>query len=367
MTVTPGRSQRIGMRRDLRSRPAITRQVQRPQVRAGIAGVGSWVPEQVVTSDEVEARIAAASAKHGFAPRPGVVLERTGVRERRFRAAGQDASDLAVNAARIAMERAGVTAEDLDLIVFASSSQDLIEPATSHLVSSKLGARAVVFDIKNACNSFIQGIQVADGLIRSGQYQRVLVCTGEAPSSAIRWELRDWAHMKESFAGYTFGDAGAAVVLEPRSDGTGFGHVAFQAASNHWEICTLRAGGTMHPRDPDQAYFAGDGNSLRDAFLELGPQLILDCFTQTRTSFDDYDVVLFHQVTEPFLDVFLGASGVPESKVVRTVDTLGNVASATLPLQLDRAMADGRVQPGSNVLWIGLGAGISLGVMTMRV
>jgi 3-oxoacyl-[acyl-carrier-protein] synthase-3 len=141
----------------------------------------------------------------------------------------------------------------------------------------------------------------------------------------------------------------------------------FRAASQHWGICTLKIGGTMNPRDPEQAYFEGDGNSLRDAFLEVGPQIIMDCFQRTRTTFDDYDIVLFHQVTEPFLDVFLEASGVPEEKVVRTVDLLGNVASATLPLQLERAVLDGRVGPGSNVLWIGLGAGISLGVATTRM
>lgn len=365
MTISPGRTRRASLQR--RTRPVLTRSTSRPVVRAGIAGLGSWLPEQVVTSEQVERRIAAASVAHGFVPRPGVVAERTGVRERRYRQPHEHASDMAVHASRAALAEAGVAVDELDLIIFASSSQDLVEPATSHLVSCKLGASAMVFDVKNACNSFINGLQIADALIRGGQYERVLVCTGEAPSEAIRWELRDWEHMKRSFAGYTFGDAGAAAVLEPRRDGTGLRYVDFQAASRHWEICTLRGGGTMHPRDDEHTYFAGDGNSLRDAFVELGPQILVDCFQRTRSTFDDYDVVLFHQVTEPFLDVFLQVSGVPESKVVRTIDTLGNIASATLPLQLQRAVADGRVGPGSNVLWIGLGAGISVGVMTMRL
>lgn len=339
----------------------------RPTLRAAIAGVGSWVPEEVVTCEDVERRITEASRAHGFVPRPGIVLERTGVRERRYKAPHDDASDLAVRAAELAMAQAGITASDLDLIIFASSSQDLVEPATSHLVSHKLGARAMVFDVKNACNSFMNGMQVADSLIRTGQYSRVLVCTGEAPSEAIRWEITDWEHMQRSFAGYTFGDAGAAAVLEARSDGTGMQYVDFVAASHNWEICTLRAGGTMHPRDHEQTYFQGDGNSLRDAFIELGPQILLEMFRKTRTTFDDYDVILFHQVTEPFLDVFLEVSGVPEAKIVRTVDTLGNVASASLPLQLGRAIEDGRVKRGSHVLWVGLGAGISVGVMSTRI
>ena len=339
-----------------------------PAVRAAIAGVGSWLPEHVVTSEDVERRITEASRVHGFTPPPGVVTERTGVRERRYKLQSDDASDMAVRAAERALAQAGTSIGDIDLIIFASSSQDLVEPATSHLVSHKLGADgAMVFDIKNACNSFMNGMQVADALIRAGQYEKVLVCTGEAPSEAIRWELKDSEHMKTSFAGYTFGDAGGAMVLEARSDGTGIRYIDFRAASRHWEVCTLRGGGTMHPRDMEHSYFAGDGNSLRDAFIELGPQILLDCFERTKTSFDDYDIVIFHQVTGPFLDLFLEITEVPESKVVRTVDTLGNIASATMPLQLERAINDGRAKSGSNVLWIGLGAGISVGVMVTRL
>ena len=348
-------------------RPAFTRSA-RSKVRAAIAGVGSWLPDQVVTSEEVERRIAEASRMHGFAPPPGVVTERSGVRERRYKLSSDNASDMAVRAAERALAQSGTSIGEIDLIIFASSSQDLVEPATAHLVSHKLGADgAMVFDIKNACNSFMNGMQVADGLVRTGQYEKVLVCTGEAPSEAIRWEVRDWEHMKTSFAGYTFGDAGSAMVLEARSDGTGIRYLDFRAASRHWEVCTLRGGGTMHPRDPEHSYFAGDGNSMRDAFIELGPQIIVDCFERTKTSFDDYDVVIFHQVTGPFLDTFLAITGVPESKVVRTIDTLGNIASATMPLQLERAMDDGRAKHGSNILWIGLGAGISVGVMVTRL
>jgi len=364
MTITPGRTRPIIRHR---TRPVLTRSIAQPTVRAGIAGLGSWVPELVVTSEEVERRIAEASREHGFVPKPGVVLERTGVRERRYKQPHEQASDMAVAAARRAMADAGVEAGDLDLIIFASSSQDLVEPATSHLVSAKLGARAMVFDVKNACNSFMNGMQVADSLIRTQQYRRILVCTGEAPSEAIRWNVRDWAHMKQSFAGYTFGDAGAAAVLEARRDGSGIQYSDFTAASRHWEICTLKTGGTMHPRDLEHTYFAGDGNSLRDAFVELGPQILVDCFTRTHTTFDDYDVVIFHQVTGPFLDQTLAVSGVPADRIVRTIDTLGNIASATMPLQIERAMRAGRLERGSNVLMIGLGAGISVGIMTIRI
>ena len=365
MTATPARPRRGSLQRQVR--PSITRTVNRPTVRAAIAGVASYLPEEVVTSEEIERRIAEASVEHGFVPVPGIVEKLTGVRERRYKRRDQNTSDLACEAAKKAMAMAGVTIDDIDLIVFGSSSQDLIEPATAHIVSAKLGGRAVVFDIKNACNSFMNGMQVADSLIRTGQYQRALICSGECPSEAVRWNVRDTQHMKDSFAGYTFGDAGAAMVLEARTDGTGIHEIDVVAASRYWELCTLPTGGSMHPRDLEKTYFEGDGTALRDAFIEVGPGVIIDLFKRTRTTFDDYDVVLFHQVSEQMLDVFLSVSGVPEDKVVRTVDVLGNVASTTLPIQLEKAIESGRAKPGDNVLWIGVGAGISTVVMTTRL
>lgn len=365
MTASPARPRRTSISRQ--ARPAITRSNARPKVRAAIAGVASYLPERVVTSEEIERMIAEASVEHGFVPRPGIVEELTGVRERRYKRPDQDASDLAVEAARLAMERAEVSIDEIDLIVFGSSSQDLVEPATAHIIAAKLGARAVVFDIKNACNSFINGMQVADSLIRTGQYRRALIVTGECPSLAVRLNVRDKEHMKRSFAGYTFGDAGAAIVLEARTDGRGIHELEMVAASRYWELCTLPTGGSMNVRDLDKTFFEGDGSALRDAFIEVGPGVLIDMFKRTGTTFDDYDVVLFHQVSNQLLDVFQQVSGVPDEKVVRTVDVLGNVASATLPIQLDRAIESGRAKPGDNVLWIGVGAGISTVVMTTRI
>jgi 3-oxoacyl-[acyl-carrier-protein] synthase-3 len=156
-------------------------------------------------------------------------------------------------------------------------------------------------------------------------------------------------------------------VLEGRSDGTGIHELDVVAASRFWNLCTLPTGGSMHPRDLEKTYFEGDGAKLRDAFIEVGPDVLIDMFRRTRTTFDDYDVVLFHQVSAQLLDVFQQVSGVPDEKVVCTVDLLGNVASATLPIQLERAMESGRARPGDNVLWIGVGAGISTVVMTTRL
>ena len=335
-------------------------------VSSGIAGTGAYLPERVVTSGEVEQRLVAESAVEGFRPRMGSLLRRSRVIERRYIDPNDNVSDLAVRAARAALENAGLDPGDVPLLIFASASQDLIEPATAHVVSLKLGGSRSVFDVKNACNSFLNGMQVADALIRSGQYTRALVCTGEAPSQVIRWRVSDRRQLKECAVGYTLGDAGAAVVLERRTDGTGIQHVAFHSGSRHWALCTVPGGGSMSVRDPDHIYFHGHGDLLRAAFEEWGADQFRQMLLSAGGCLDDYDLVLVHQVSGALLETFLEITGVRREHTVPIVDKLGNIASASIPVQLDMARREGRIAPGSRILLVGLGAGISLGLMTLR-
>lgn len=329
-------------------------------MRARITAVAAHLPPRVVTSAEVEARVAAESP--GYRPHPTIVERMTGIRARHVMADGEQASDLAVAAARRALDRRGLGADALDLLIFGSASQDLIEPATAHIAAAKLGASCPVFDVKNACNSFLNALQTADALIRTGQHERVLVCTGESPSRAIRWKVRDRAQFADAFAGYTLSDGGAAMLVEAAPDG-GIFYRDFAAVSSAWRIGTLPAGGSMHPRDPEYAYFSGDGRRLKDAFLAAGPEIFANALTKTGLTWDDFAVVAVHQVTLPYLEVLRATLGVPPDRLVVTLPEHGNVASASLPLQLDTAIAEGRCRPGDRVALIGLAGGVSLGVM----
>jgi 3-oxoacyl-[acyl-carrier-protein] synthase-3 len=147
-------------------------------MRARIRGVAAHLPARTVTSAEVERRVAAES--DGFVPYRSIVERMTGIRERHVARDDQQASDLAVAAAEKLLANEGAGPEEIDLLIFASASQDLVEPATAHIVAAKLGARCPVFDVKNACNSFLNGLQTADALISTGQYERVLVCVGDS-------------------------------------------------------------------------------------------------------------------------------------------------------------------------------------------
>ncbi|WP_395106729.1 3-oxoacyl-ACP synthase III family protein [Actinomadura sp. SCN-SB] len=329
-------------------------------MRARIAGVASHLPERTLTSAEVEARIAAES--DGYRPYPTIVQRMTGIVTRHVMADDEQASDLAVAAARRVLADGGHGPDRLDLLIFASASQDLVEPATAHIVAAKLGASCPVFDVKNACNGFLNGLQLADALIRTGQHERVLVCTGESPSRAIRWKVADRARFVEAFAGYTLSDGGAAMLVEAAPDG-GIFYRDFTAVSAAWDVGTLPGGGSMHPRDPEFGYFSGDGRRLKDVFLAAGPELFLTALEKTGLAWDDFAFIGVHQVTMPYLEVLRSVLGIPADRLVVTLPEHGNLASASLPLQLDIALRTGRCGPGDLVAFIGLAGGVSLGVL----
>lgn len=328
-----------------------------------VAGLGAHLPGLVRTTAETEQRLRAENP--GMRLATGLISRMTGVERVHVAPEDWDASDLAVAASRQALEE---SPGDIDLVLFTAAAQDLIEPATSHIVAAKLGLTAPVMDVKNACNSVLNGMQVADALIRTGQYRRVLVASGEKTSAAVRWRLDDPKQFLRSFPGYVMGDAGAAVVLEGSEDPeVGIRASRFFAESRHWAIGTLPGGGTMRPHDPDASYFDMDGAGLQKAFLELGPEPVERMLRETGYSMADFDLVGIHQVALPYLGPIFSRLGVRDDRTVITVAEHGNIASATLPLQLRLARERGMVGAGSLVLLIGLAGGISLGLMVVRL
>ncbi|MBN9606300.1 MAG: hypothetical protein J0G30_06790 [Actinomycetales bacterium] len=351
----------------VRPAPAVPRALPR-LAAARIAGIGIHLPETVRSTAETEQRL--RSENRGLRLPTGLIRRMTGVESVHVKAAGEQASDLAAAAARRALaESPGA----VDLVLFASASQDLVEPATSHIVAAKLGPELLgvgtpVMDVKNACNSVVNAVQVGEALIRSGQYRRVLVASGETPSVAVRWRVRDAAQFLRSFPGYTMSDGGAALVLEASDDpSVGIVDLDFHAVSRHWAIGTLPGGGSLRPRDEEATYFDMDGAALQAAFLELGPEPVLRFLARNGLDWGDVDLVAIHQVAAPFLPPVFERLGVPADRSVVTVTEHGNLASATLLLQLARARERGMIGPGSTALLIGLAGGISLGLVLVRM
>jgi 3-oxoacyl-[acyl-carrier-protein] synthase III len=327
----------------------------------GITGIAYALPAREVATAELQRRVAVAS---GLMLPPGMFEQATGIVRRRVAADDEYASDLAVDAATKVLADTGTDPLDVDLLLFASATRDMAEPATAHVVQAALGSRAHALDVTNACNSFLNGIDLARSMILAGRTRRALVVTGETQTRAMRPRIDGMAQARTAFAGFTFGDAGAAVLVEPVKTG-GIVDVDSETHSEHWAAGGIFGGGSRHPRGDEHTYFTGDGHKLRRIFEKIGAGLIERVALRTGYSWSDYTKVLVHQVTLPYLERFVEVTGVPRDKLVVTVDRLGNLASATLGVQLAQIRPD--LAPGDRVLLVGLGGGVSLMTMVWEV
>jgi acyl-CoA:acyl-CoA alkyltransferase len=327
----------------------------------GITGIAYALPAREVATAELQRKVAVAS---GLMLPPGMFEQATGIARRRVAADDEYASDLAIDAATKVLADTGADPHDLDLLLFASATRDMAEPATAHVVQAALGSRAHALDVTNACNSFLNGIDLARSMILAGRAKRALVVTGETPTRAMRPRIDGMAQARTAFAGYTFGDAGAAVLIEPVRTG-GIVDVDGETHSEHWAAGGIFGGGSRHPRGDEHTYFTGEGHRLRRIFEQIGAGLIERVALRTGYAWSDYAKVLVHQVTLPYLERFVEVTGVPRDKLVVTVDRLGNMASATLGVQLAQVRPD--LAPGDRVLLVGLGGGVSLMTMVWEV
>jgi acyl-CoA:acyl-CoA alkyltransferase len=330
-------------------------------IRVGITAVAGCLPDHELTTADLQDRVAVAS---GLPLPAGLFAQTTGIDRRRVAADDEYASDLAVRAARRVLADADLDPLDIDLLLFASATRDMVEPATAHVVQAALGGRAHALDVTNACNSFLNGIDLARSMILAGRARRALVVTGETPTRAMRPRLDGMAQARTALAGFTFGDAGAAVLVEPVAAG-GILDVDAETHSEHWTLGGIPGGGSRHPRGDEHTYFTGDGHRLRGVFEKIGLGLIERVNHRTGFTFDDYAHVLVHQVTMPYLERFVEVAGVPPDKLVITVPSLGNLASATLGVQLARVHSG--LTSGDRVLMVGLGGGVSLMTIVWEV
>jgi 3-oxoacyl-(acyl-carrier-protein) synthase III len=333
--------------------------------RVRLAAVAHSLPPLARSSDEVETLI--GSASHPFHPRAGSIEAISGVRSRRVAEAHVQCSDLAADAAARAMGAAGIAAPAIDLLIFAAASQDLIEPATAHIVQEKLGTACQVMDVKNACNSFLNGLQLAEAMILSGACDTVLVVTGEVCSRAIDWRVGSADEFRRNFPGYTMGDAGAAAVVIRSDDDRGIFYRRFVADSAHWHLATIGSGGSRDPRGSANAFLHADGARLKRVFVDAAPRIVRQLEHESGVALAEFDRILVHQATVPYLEDLLLATGIDSRRVEHTVADLGNMAAASLPVAFALGLERGTIVAGDRVLWLGLASGISVGAMMMHV
>lgn len=331
--------------------------------RSGFVSVGAALPEQVITTKDVNRRIFETT---GFEINNGLIERLTGVRTRRYRGEDEQSSDLALRAAQQAIERADIDVAEVDLVIFAACTQDITEPATANILQEKLGAkRAQVLDVKNACNSFLNGLDVADSHIRSGKSKLAIVASGETLSLGIDWRIKSMEDLRARISGLTLGDAGAAAVLRaiPDDAPNGILTTRFRSYGDRWRAATVMSGGSMRHMNPEDAYFLSDSAALRESAYSLIPDVVREVYEEIGWTPEDVDVACGHQVTEELVYGIAERCGTPADRNSITVTECGNTAAASIPLALCKAFDDGRIERGSKILLVGGAAGFSVGVI----
>jgi 3-oxoacyl-[acyl-carrier-protein] synthase-3 len=323
-------------------------------VRVSITGLGCHVPERVVTNDEL-ARLVDTSDEW--------ITTRTGIKERRFAAEDEALSDLALPAARAALAQAGITGGDVDLLVVATVTPDMTFPSTAAIVADQLGAsEAGAYDLSAGCTGFMYALVQAYGVVATGLGRRALVVGGDVLSKLMNFADRSTCVL--------FGDGAGAVVLETVDDG---GFLAFDlgADGSGGPDLNLPAGGSRIPTTAESVargdhYVHMNGRQVfkfATRVLVSSAQQVLE---RCGLSVDDVDVYVPHQANVRIIDHAVAKLGIPEDRVVVNVDRYGNTSSASIPLALADASAEGRLHKGDTVLMTGMGAGLTWGSAVME-
>lgn len=320
--------------------------------RSVVLGCGSYLPQKVLTNAELAARIDTSDEW---------IVQRTGIKERHIAADGEFTSHLAINAAKAALEHAGIDAQDIDLIVLATSTPDNTFPATAVAVQHGLGINhGAAFDLQAVCSGFVFALATADNFLRCGAYKRALVIGAETFSRILDWSDRGTCVL--------FGDGAGAVVLEAQ-DQSG------QTSDRGILTTHLRSDGRHKAKlfvdgGPSSTQTVGhlrmEGREVFKHAVGMITDVIVDAFKATGVTADDIDWFVPHQANKRIIDASAHKLHIAPQKVVLTVDLHGNTSAASIPLALSVAVKDGRVKKGDLVLFEAMGGGFTWGSALVR-
>jgi len=317
-------------------------------MKTRIIGTGTYVPKRVMTNRDLE-RIVDTTDKW--------ILERTGIRERRIADESEAASDLAIPAARRALEMARLNEKDLDLIMVATITPDMFFPSTACLVQDRLGAhQAAAFDLSAACSGFLYALSVADQYIRNGVYKNVLIVGTEVMSRIVDWTDRNTCVL--------FGDgAGAAVVQRTKSD-HGVLSTHLHSDGRLWDLLQVPGGGSRIPPSPSmlaerKPYIKMKGNETFKVAVRTLEEAVYETLKSAHVQTSDISLLVPHQANLRIIQAVAQRLGLPMDKVVLNVDRYGNTSAASIPIALDEAVRQGRINDGDLVLFEAFGAGLT--------
>lgn len=316
--------------------------------RSRIIATGSYLPERVLSNSELEKTVDTSDEW---------ITERTGIRERRIADEGQAASDLAFGASKVAIERAGLTPDDIDLIVVATISGDMAFPSTACFLQHKLSAaRAAGFDVNAACSGFVYALHIADSFIRTGVHNYILVVGTEVLSKITDWEDRGTCVL--------FGDGAGAAVLGPTDEDRGVLSTHINSDGSMWELIHVPGGGSRQPASEEsvrnkQHYIKMKGNETFKVAVRTLEELVIKTLEENGLEPSQLSLLIPHQANLRIIQATAERLGMPMEKVVMNLERYGNTSAASIPIALDEAVVSGRVKEGDYILLEAFGGGLT--------
>ena len=325
-----------------------------PSVR--IVGTGSYVPAKVLTNADLEKLVDTSDEW---------IVTRTGISERRIAPEEEATSDLALRASRAALEAAGLDPADLDMILVATITPDMMFPSTACVLQERLGARrAAALDLSAACSGFIYGLAVADGLLRLGTMRNILLIGAETLSKITNWKDRNTCVL--------FGDGAGAVVLRATEGEEGLLSTHLYADGGHGAALMMPGGGSRHPVSQavlDQGLATlhmANGNEVFKLAVRAMEDACLTALKQNKVEVGDLDLVVPHQANMRIIGALAQRLGLPEAKLCVNIERYGNTSAASIPLAFDEAVRAGRVRRGGLILFCAFGGGFTWGSALIR-
>ena len=328
----------------------------RVPVRAKISALGTWTPPKLLTNADLEKMVETSDEW---------ITSRVGIRQRHIVDPGMATSHMAVEAARRCLAERGVAAGEIEVIIVATVTPDMLFPATACLVQDRLRAKgAWGFDLSAACSGFVYALQVGSKLVESGAHKKVLVIGADTMSSIIDYTDRTTCVL--------FGDGAGAVLLEPAAEGE-LGMIDFHHEVDGSGGCSLSmpAGGSLHPAshetvDKRMHYVHQDGAAVYKFAVRKMVEASESVLARNGITGADLDVFIAHQANRRIITSSAERLGLPEDKVIINIDRFGNTTAATIPLAMDTARQEAKLKKNDLVLIASVGAGFTLGAALLR-
>ena len=313
-----------------------------------IVSTGSYLPEKVLTNYDLEKMVETSDQW---------ITERTGIKERRIANENQTASDLAYEASKVALGRADLNAEDIDLIITATVTGDMPFPSTACILQDKLGAKkAAAFDINAACSGFLYSLYVADSFICSGMHKKILVVGTEVLSKITDWEDRTTCIL--------FGDGAGAVIVEPTTEDRGIISMSINSDGSLWDLLHMPAGGSKIPASRESVdnklhFIKMRGNETFKLAVRALEDLVIRILEENKLDPSQISLLIPHQANLRIIQATADRLGIPMEKVLINIDKYGNTSAASIPIALDEAVTSERVNEGDYILLEAFGGGLT--------